>query len=392
MTDTPPPSSARIFVLATCLVFATQLGIALDLPSLATIAREMDASQRMMELSVSAYVVGVAVPILLWGVAADRFGRRATLNVALVLFVASSLLLAFADDPGTFVALRFVQGFGGGGCSILGRIIVRDAWSGEDLARRVAILSVSFIVAIGGGQFVGALLEQYGSWRMGFVLLAALASVSAVVSRSVAIASGRSIRPLGEMFGTYVGLMKEPQFLYPTLAGGFSYAALLTFQQASPFLLEGYFAAGATALGNIGLMTAIAYFAGALAVNRLVARTGLPWLMRAGAIVIGGAGAVILALALGRTVGLELFVAVYCAISFGQAVIFPTSMTLATSDVGTRGSYATALCSCLQQVVAGVLAAGVALFPHEDVAAASLAATLFGIAALALSARGTLRP
>ncbi|MBI3503953.1 MAG: MFS transporter [Proteobacteria bacterium] len=226
MTDAQPTSSARTFALAGCLVFATQLGIALDLPSLATIARELGASQRMVELSVSAYVVGVAAPILVWGVAADRFGRRATLNAALVLFIAASLLLAFADRPETFVALRFVQGVGGGGCSILGRIVVRDAWNGEALARRVAVLSVSFIVAIGGGQFVGALLEQYGAWRMGFVLLAALACVSAIVSRLVTIGTGRSTRPLGEMFGTYVGLMKERQFLFPTLAGGFSYAAL----------------------------------------------------------------------------------------------------------------------------------------------------------------------
>ncbi|MBI3503952.1 MAG: hypothetical protein HY059_03860 [Proteobacteria bacterium] len=109
--------------------------------------------------------------------------------------------------------------------------------------------------------------------------------------------------------------------------------------------------------------------------------------MQAGAIIVGGAGAFIFLLALDRTVGLGFFVAIYCAVSFGQAVVFPISMTLATSDVGGRGAYATALCSCLQQIVAGLLAAAVALFPHENVAASSLAAALFGLAAFGLSVR-----
>jgi predicted MFS family arabinose efflux permease len=366
-------------------VFGTQLGIALDLPSLATIGRALGGTQRMMELSVSAYVVGVAAPILFWGMAADRYGRRATLHAALALFVACGAALVFVDDAVSFVALRLLQGIGGGGCSIVARIAVRDAWSGAALARRTALLSVSFIVAIGGGQLLGALLEAQASWRWGFALLAALGLVAFAASRGVTLAPGRPARPLREMAGTYAGLLAERPFLFPTLAGAASYAGLLTLQQQSPYLLETYFGTAATYLGEIGVMTAIAYLAGAAAVNFLVARTGTPFLLRAGALAATAAGGLVLALAATGPVALPAFVACYCLMSFGQAVIFPTSFTLATDEVGGRGAYATALCSFLQQILAGLGAAGVALLPQGGIATAAGAVALFGAVALALS-------
>jgi hypothetical protein len=77
-------------------------------------------------------------------------------------------------------------------------------------------------------------------------------------------------------------------------------------------------------------------------------------------------------------------VALYCLVSFGQAVIFPGSMSLAVEAAPGRGVYATALCSFLHQIVAGLAAACVALLPHDDAWTAA-AAVLFGLAAYALA-------
>jgi MFS family permease len=381
----PAPSQTRIFVLTTCLVFTTQLGITIDLPSLASIARDLGMSASGAEVSVSAYVIGVAAPIPLWGFAADRWGRRATMYAAVALFATCSLLLAVVDDPWLFVALRFVQGIGGGGCSILGRILARDTWSGAELARRLALLSVSYIVALGGGQFLGALFERYDLWRLEFVLLAAMALGAAAMSFGMGLAPGRPPRPLRETFDAYVGLLKLPAFLAPTLAGGLSYAALLSYQQASPFVLGGHYGADATMIGNVGLLTAVAYFAGSLALSHFVVRTGQERMLEAGSLTIAGAGAVGIAFWMTGDTTLAAFVALYCLVSFGQAVIFPGSMSLAIGAAPERGVYATALCSFLHQIVAGLAAACVALLPHDDVWPAAAAAVLFGLAAYALS-------
>ncbi len=386
MNDTRTPSSARIFALATCLVFTAQLGITLDLPSLASIARELGMPAGGAEISVSAYVIGVAAPIPLWGFAADRWGRRATMRAGVALFVTCSLLLAIVDDPWAFIALRFVQGVGGGGCSIIGRIVARDAWSGDELARRLALLSVSYIVALGGGQFLGALFERHDLWRFEFVLLAAMALAALGMSAGVAMAPGRPPRPLGETFAVYRDLMRLPSFMAPTLAGGLSYAALLAYQQASPFVLVGIFGTDAATIGNVGLLTAATYFAGSLAMSHFVIRHGQARMLAGGAVVIAGAGAAGLALWATGNAGLAAFVALYGLVSFGQAVMFPASMSLAIGAAPAHGAFATALCSFLHQIVAGFAAAGVALLPH-GVWQPAAAAALFGAAAFALARR-----
>jgi len=380
----PAPSHARIFALTTCLVFTTQLGITIDLPSLGSIARDLGMSASGAEISVSAYVVGVAAPIPFWGFAADRWGRHATIRAAVALFVACSLLLTVVDQPWLFVALRFVQGVGGGGCAILGRILARDTWEGPELARRFAYLSVSYIVALGGGQFLGALFERHDLWRLEFVLLAAMALAALGMTSGLSLASGRPPQPLRETARVYLGLVRLPSFLAPTLAGGLSYAALLAWQQTSPLLMGELYAADAATVGNVGLLTAAAYLAGSLALGQFVRHTGQARMLEAGSLVIAGAGMAGIALWLAASTPLGAFVGLYCLVSFGQAVMFPGSMSLAIGAAPERGVYATALCSFLHQIVAGFLAACVSLLPHAEWQPAA-AAFVFGLAAFALA-------
>ncbi|MBL8832332.1 MAG: MFS transporter, partial [Rhodospirillales bacterium] len=366
------------------LVFTTQLGITIDLPSLGSIARDLGMSASGAEISVSAYVVGVAAPIPFWGFAADRWGRHATIRAAVALFVACSLLLTVVDQPWLFVALRFVQGVGGGGCAILGRILARDTWEGPELARRFAYLSVSYIVALGGGQFLGALFERHDLWRLEFVLLAAMALAALGMTSGLSLASGRPPQPLRETARVYLGLVRLPSFLAPTLAGGLSYAALLAWQQTSPLLMGELYAADAATVGNVGLLTAAAYLAGSLALGHFVLRAGQARMLEAGSLVIAGAGMAGIALWLAASTPLGAFVGFYCLVSFGQAVMFPGSMSLAIGAAPERGVYATALCSFLHQIVAGFLAACVSLLPHAEWQPTA-AAFVFGLAAFALA-------
>ncbi|MFN2767896.1 MFS transporter, partial [Escherichia coli] len=77
----------------------------------------------------------------------------------------------------------------------------------------------------------------------------------------------------------------------------------------------------------------VAYFSGALTVNRTVARLGGKKLMQAGSGIVALATAAILLLwwsgVLAGLSGMALFIALYCLTIFGQAVLFPNSMAMA---------------------------------------------------------------
>lgn len=86
---------ARTMTLACLLVFMAQMATTVYLPALPTVMRELAMSRRATELSISIFVIGAALPVLFWGAAADRFGRRLPLTLSLVLFITCSGLLAF---------------------------------------------------------------------------------------------------------------------------------------------------------------------------------------------------------------------------------------------------------------------------------------------------------
>lgn len=373
---------ARTMTLACLLVFMAQMATTVYLPSLPTVMRELAMSRRATELSISIFVIGAALPVLFWGAAADRFGRRAPLTLSLFLFIGCSGLLALCSNGAQLLALRALQGVGAGGAAIIARIIVRDNWSGDELARRLSVLSIAFITALGGGQFVGGLLSQYSHWQMGFVLMGATGLIILALMATLPLEAGRAggVRPA--MAATYFAILRRPGFFWPACVGGLGFATTVTLQEVSPFVMQQGFGLNVTAFGALGLVIGIAYFSGALTVNRTVARVGGKKLMQTGSGIVALATVAILLLwwsgILAGLSGMALFIALYCLTIFGQAVLFPNSMAMAVSDAKEHGAYAMALCGFLQQCLAGIAAAGAVLLEHHGLWA--LAIALLGLA------------
>jgi len=368
--------------LACLLVFMAQMATTVYLPSLPTVMRELAMSRRATELSISIFVIGAALPVLFWGAAADRFGRRAPLTLSLLLFIGCSGLLALCSNGTQLLALRALQGVGAGGAAIIARIIVRDNWSGDELARRLSVLSIAFITALGGGQFVGGLLSQYSHWQMGFVLMGATGLAILALMATLPLEAGRARGPRPAMAATYFAILRRPGFFWPACVGGLGFATTVTLQEVSPFVMQQGFGLNVTAFGALGLVIGVAYFSGALTVNRTVARVGGKKLMQTGSGIVALATAAILLLwwsgILAGFSGMALFIALYCLTIFGQAVLFPNSMAMAVSDAKEHGAYAMALCGFLQQCLAGVAAAGTVLLEHHGLWA--LAIALLGLA------------
>ncbi|WP_195934017.1 MFS transporter [Serratia sp. YC16] len=373
---------ARTMTLACLLVFMAQMATTVYLPSLPTVMRELTMSRRATELSISIFVIGAALPVLFWGAAADRFGRRAPLTLSLFLFIGCSGLLALCSNGAELLTLRALQGVGAGGAAIIARIIVRDNWSGDELARRLSVLSIAFITALGGGQFIGGLLSQYSHWQMGFVLMAATGLTVLALMATLPLEAGRARGPRPAMAATYFAILRRPGFFWPACVGGLGFATTVTLQEVSPFVMQQGFGLNVTAFGALGLVIGIAYFSGALTVNRTVARVGGKKLMQTGSGIVALATAAILLLwwsgVLAGLSGMVVFIALYCLTIFGQAVLFPNSMAMAVSDAKEYGAYAMALCGFLQQCLAGVAAAGAVLLEHHGLWA--LAIALLGLA------------
>lgn len=354
--------STRLLLLSCSLVLMAQMSTTLYLPALPLVASELNISRYGAELSISLFVFGAALPVIYWGHAAEKYGRKSALSLALLLFIGACLSLYVAQSLTQLLLARVIQGAAAGGAAIIARIVIRDYWSGDALAQKLSLLSMAFIAALGLGQFVGSLLTLYSDWRIGFLLLALIALLALLTTSRFPLKGPAQPQHAPGAFSThYLTILQDKGFLVPCVQGGLGFATIVTLQQASPFVFAETLDLSSQWFGVFGLAIGLVYLLGSLHVKRHVTRIGSQPMLRRGAYCVAMGALLMLGLwLLSDTLPPHVltggYLALYLVIIWGQAVIFPNSMSLAASHSAHSGARSIALCGFLQQSMAGVAA------------------------------------
>ncbi|MGZ3387158.1 MAG: MFS transporter, partial [Isosphaeraceae bacterium] len=139
--------------------------------ALASIQRDLHFTQADLTWVVNAYLITFGSLLLLAGRAGDLIGRKKVFLGGVALFTAASVLCGLAQDPGTLIAARFLQGAGGALSSgvILALIVTGFP---QPMERAQAMSVFTFVIAGGGslGLLAGGLLTQLVSWHWIFFI------------------------------------------------------------------------------------------------------------------------------------------------------------------------------------------------------------------------------
>jgi MFS family permease len=179
---------ARAIVLGVLLpVFMGSVDTTILASALPTIGRDLGNIQALPWL-VTAYLIAATAVTPLYGKISDIRGRRSTLAVAIVLYMAGSLICAFAADMFVLIAGRVVHGLGGGGLTSLAMIVLGDIAAPKDRGRYYAYFAITYSTAGATGPALGGFLADHLHWSMIFWLniplgLIALALTSALLRR-----------------------------------------------------------------------------------------------------------------------------------------------------------------------------------------------------------------
>lgn len=158
----------RLIVLVTCCLalVLTAMDATIVNIALPAIRNDLHASVAELQWSIDGYTVVVASFLLLAGSIADRFGRRRTFQVGLMVFSLGSLLCSVAPNARVLVASRVLQALGGSMLNpVAMSIIVNTFLDPKERARAVGIWGAAFGVAMAGGPLLGGLLVESVGWR-----------------------------------------------------------------------------------------------------------------------------------------------------------------------------------------------------------------------------------
>lgn len=336
MTSSAAHPKIRRSLPALLLVLTVFGPISMDLylPALPALTDQLGAATSVAQLTVTACLIGLAAGQLLAGPLSDRYGRRIVLVIGLVAYVVTSLLCAFSPSVEALIAARFVQGLAGGAGIVIANAAGRDVYSGPQLIRFYARLTVVGGLAAIIGPLLGGLLTTFTDWRGLFVFLAAAGGAILLFTLFVfGETLPRDQRTSGGFAPTvrdFATLLRDRVFLGAVLNQGFLYAALFAYLSGATFVLQDIYDlspqwyAAAFGLNSAGFMV-FGHFAG-----RAAERWSLGGTLAIG-VGVTAAGALGLLLAGAVVVPLWVVVLSLFTLASGVAIASPPATTIALS-------------------------------------------------------------
>lgn len=358
-SQTLPSDWYALIVLSLLMGFAS-ISTDFYLPAMPEIGRSLHAEVGMMELTISGYLIGFSMGQLFWGPVGDRYGRRPSIAVGLILFLIGSIGCALSESVSVMISWRIVQAIGACASVALSRAMVRDLYEGARGAKMLSTLMMVMAIAPLIGPLIGGQILNLAGWRAIFWTLVGIGTLTIIALFTIPETlpvDRRNTEPLRCVITRYFELLGNRRLLGYACAGGFLYAGMFTYVAGTPFVYIDYYHVSPQlygllfGLGIIGIM-------GTNFLNvRLVSRYGFDKMLLIGAIMAGSSGA--LTAIVTRTgfgglwgVVVPLFVFVSSA-----GLIIANSITGALSDFPERAGAVSALVGAAQYG-SGVLGSG----------------------------------
>lgn len=149
-------------------------------PVLPALTTTFNVSPKGIELVMTAFLVPIAIATPIFGVLADRLGRKQILVPSLLLFAVAGSFCSFAQNFPNLIAWRFVQGLGAASLESLSLTMIGDLYAGKMLP--FVMSCNASIIAISSAVYptIGGALTSL-SWRYPFLLSACAFPVAMLV-------------------------------------------------------------------------------------------------------------------------------------------------------------------------------------------------------------------
>ena len=254
------------------------------LPALPGIVDDLDTTQSMVQLTLSGFLVGLAVGQLIVGPVSDAVGRKKLMVGGAVVAMFAAVLAALSPDIEILILARLIQGLGSGACVVLARAGVPDLARGEAAARAFSLLMTIQGVAPIVAPVVGGLLVEPLGWRGLFWVLAGVALLQLLVSVFVV----RESMPVGDrspatvrgVLGNYAYVLGNPGYRGYLVTFAFGFGAMFSYISASPFVLQEQLGLSVRVYSLIFAVNALGLVTGTYLNGRLIGRVHTPTILR----------------------------------------------------------------------------------------------------------------
>jgi len=380
------PKSLLTTTLIASLVALGPLSTDMYLPAFPALMKAFSSNIDDIQQTLSVFLIGFAIAQLLYGPLSDRYGRKPVLLGGLMVFLLSSLAIAFTETIEALTTLRLLQAIGGSAGPVLGRAMVRDIHGPKESARLLSYISTAMALAPAIAPILGGYMTVSLGWESIFLFLALYGLLGALL---LALQIPETAPPhqqrlsLQTLLENYKQLLHHPTWPWYTLACSFIFAGLFSFLSGASFVIINFLGFKEQEFGLFFALVVSGYMVGALLGGRLGHRFGSDRLIGVGALIATVSGVGMAALAVAGVHHISAIILPQMIYMAGVGLVMPQAMAGALAPFPRIAGSSSALLGFIQMTLAAFVGVLVGLLHDGGPRSMALAIAAMGILTLA---------
>ncbi len=329
-------------------------------PAIPGLVAKFATDAASVQLTISLYLMGLAVAQLVFGPLSDRFGRRPVVIAGLAIATLASTAAIFATTIGGLIAARVAQSLGASTGQTISRAIIRDLYERERAASMIGLVTSVVVLMPMMAPLVGGILDTLFGWASIFIFVAVFTGTVFVwawlalpETRKFSTAPGGNGRFLPDL----KALASSPKFFGYALCTGLGSAPFFSFLGGAPHVAVTMLGRTSAEYGLWFFLPSFGFMAGNFIVSRLSGRYTIDQLIWAG-IVATIMGCLISIVAYIAFPGWEM-VTIFLPqiiVGMGNGLLLPTSVAGAVSIRPQVAGTASGLTGFIQMMIGAVAA------------------------------------
>ena len=226
-------AGAREFI-ALCAFLMATIALAVDmmLPALDAIAHDLAFDDPAQKPGIIlAIFSGLMVGQIVFGPLSDAAGRYPAILLGMLIFLVGTALCVIAESYSALIVGRVIQGFGASAARIVTQAMVRDRFSGTEMARVMSFIMTVFILIPVFAPMAGQAILYFGDWPWLFVCLGLFSGGISVwfALRQPETLKQRMPFSISQLMIATGYVLKTKRTVRFTLAAGISFGGLLSY-------------------------------------------------------------------------------------------------------------------------------------------------------------------
>lgn len=342
------------------------------LPGFKHIAVDFATNEKQVAFTLTSYFFGIAVGQLVYGPLVDKYGRKKPLLIGLGIYVVAALGCALSGSIESLIAMRLLQALGGCVGMVASNAIISDVYEKDKRAKAFSMIMLVMGVAPVIAPTVGSLFLEAGSWRFIFFFLAFFSALVALLimlflpETSQYMHSNKlKVRVIAR---EYLTILKNPTFLFYTLAGSIAMAILFAYITSASFVFQTYYGLDKDVFAIIFALNAGGLILGNVLNGMLVGKFNYIKIAKISSLVISAVTLVVMLLFMTNpTLPYQAAVAGLIAILLLINFINPNATAASLAPFTSTAGAASALGGAIRMGVGAMVAAAIGIFQGETV-------------------------